>query len=231
MIVRMGEAVNVACFGAACATDVSHAEKGGGMKLVGVTESVRVVGGAVAIRIENLAKSFGELRVLNGLNASFPKSGLVGIAGPSGVGKTTLLRIIAGLEVPDEGGILGVPRRISVMFEDDRLFPWMDAAANVSLVGCSEAHARELLRELNLAEEAHSRIASLSGGQRRRVALARALAYPAPLYLLDEPTARLDAKTAEVALNAIERHCQDALVLMSSHSPQTLAHCRTVISL
>lgn len=182
------------------------------------------------MKLRGLEKSFGAVRVLEGFSAEFPERGFVGVAGASGSGKTTLLRILAGVEQPDAGVLEAVPDRVSMQFEDDRLFPWMDALANVTLVGCGAEQASALLGELGLDGQVHARIASLSGGQRRRVALARALAFPAPLYLLDEPTARLDAEGAEVVQRAIWRHCSDGLVVMASHDQWLLGRCDKVIA-
>ena len=179
----------------------------------------------MALRLDNVSKSFGDVRVLDGVTFAFPERGLVGVSGPSGAGKTTLLRIIAGLERPDSGRVVNAPNRVSVQFEDDRLFPWMDAAANVELVGCDRGAAAALLAELGLEGRAHARIAELSGGQRRRLALARALAFDAPVYLLDEPTARLDAGNAALVLDAVCRRADDALVIMATHDPQALERC------
>lgn len=182
------------------------------------------------MRLAGISKSFGETRVLDRFDAAFPERGVVGVSGASGSGKTTLLRILAGLESPDDGRLEGVPPRRSVQFEDDRLFPWMDVHANVAIVGCEASRVSALLDELHLADKEHARVGDLSGGQRRRVSLARALAFDAGLYLLDEPTARLDAQSAEIVLQAIERHCGDALVVAASHDERLLERCDAVIA-
>ena len=128
------------------------------------------------------------------------------------------------------GGVVeGRPERVSVQFEDDRLFPWMDASANVTLVGCNEAYAIDLFGLLGLAGKEHARIAELSGGQLRRVALARALAYPATIVLLDEPTARLDATSSAAVLEVIKKRCDDALVVVATHDQQVIERCDMVL--
>lgn len=181
------------------------------------------------MNLVNVKKSFDGACVLDRVSAKLPECGLVGVAGASGAGKTTLLRILAGLEQPDEGVVEGCPERVSVQFEDDRLFPWMDALANVTLVGCSEADAGELFGLLGLAGKEHARVSELSGGQRRRVALARALAYPARTVLLDEPTARLDDASATAVLDVIKKRCDDALVVAATHDQQVIKRCDMVL--
>ena len=176
-----------------------------------------------------LQKSFEGTRVLDDLSAELPERGLVGVTGASGTGKTTLLRILAGLDEPDAGSVEGRPERVSMQFEDDRLFPWMDVLSNVTLVGCDERSARELLGELGLAGKERSRVAELSGGQRRRVALARALAFPAQLVLLDEPTARLDEGSASAVLDAVRARCACALVVTATHDSHVVDRCDMVL--
>ncbi|MBQ9059080.1 MAG: ABC transporter ATP-binding protein [Atopobiaceae bacterium] len=185
------------------------------------------------MRLSNISKSFGSLEVLRDFSVELPTSGFVGISGPSGRGKTTLIRIIAGLERPDAGTIEGCPGRISMQFEEDRLLPWLDVCANLTLVGATEADARVVLAELGLEDKLHARVSGLSGGQRRRVALARSLLFPAQLYLLDEPTARLDEASAQQVIDLIWQRCSAAekLVVISSHDSLVLERCNTVIEL
>lgn len=183
------------------------------------------------MKINDISKAFDDAVALVGFSAVLPESGIIGISGPSGSGKSTLLRIIAGLEEPDSGSVEGVPERIAMQFEDDRLFPWMSVLDNVTLVGCSDSRARDLLDSLGIGDKADAAIGSLSGGQRRRVALARALAFASDLFILDEPTARLDADSAMVAMGVIERECAGKLAIIASHDDVALSRCEEVYSI
>lgn len=183
------------------------------------------------MRFEHMAKSFGDKPVFTDFSWDVPAQGIVGVVGPSGCGKTTLLRIIAGLETPDDGALVDAPERVSMLFEDDRLFRWMSVAKNIELVGASVLQTDGLLSELGIEHMGGRRIDELSGGQRRRVAIARALAAPGNVLLLDEPTIRLDASTIDLVLDAIEHHRNGRLALIATHDERTKDRCDSLLDL
>ncbi len=176
----------------------------------------------MTLKIANLSKRFGEHRVLDEVSLDVEAIQSLVLIGPSGGGKTTLLRILAGLEIPDSGSLTfnGAPlafdeatlqrhrRAVGVVFQAYNLFPHLTALRNVTLPlekvhGHASAAAREiamqLLRRFQLDAHADKRPAALSGGQRQRVAIARAVAIKPRVLLLDEPTSALDPEmTAEV---------------------------------
>lgn len=116
------------------------------------------------------------------------------IQGRSGSGKTTLLRLLAGLELPD-GGSITVPGRASFLFQENRLLPWYTVRRSIEILGIGAREAGEWLARVGLADDSDRKPDELSGGMRRRAALARALAFPAPMLLLDEPFKELDEET------------------------------------
>lgn len=122
---------------------------------------------------------------------------ITAVLGRSGCGKSTLLRVIAGLRALDGGTVLGRPRRIGFVFQDPALLPWRTARGNVALPGefTSVGGVDEALAAVGLADLADRLPAQLSGGQRMRVSLARALVARPDLLLLDEPFAALDIAT------------------------------------
>ncbi|HEX7712780.1 MAG TPA: ABC transporter ATP-binding protein [Bacillota bacterium] len=153
------------------------------------------------IKVERLEKSFGPLRVLDGLSLEFPEGKITALLGPSGCGKTTLLNIIAGLGHPDAGAV-HCPEMISYLFQEPRLIPWLTVRGNIALVledkMPQEAAVREVsyyLSATGLEAYAEFYPSQLSGGLRQRVAMARAFAYQAPLLLMDEPFKSLDLRT------------------------------------
>lgn len=174
------------------------------------------------LEFDQLSKSYAGQTVLDDITAGFEFPRVLVLLGPSGGGKSTLLRVIGGLEPPDAGSVVldGSPvpsderalrvyrSHIGTVFQSWNLFPHLDALANIMLpltaVHClakDEAHSRadELLERLHLGGHAHKRPAELSGGQRQRVAIARAVAIQPRLLLFDEPTSALDpVMTAEV---------------------------------
>ncbi len=172
--------------------------------------------GAIDLRDVRLAfprRDGGRLEVLAGLDLVIPGGGIVALIGPNGCGKSTILRVIAGLLTPDAGqatldgeAIDGPDARIGLVFQEPRLLPWRSAADNITypleLAGWPVERRERRLAELTELVALDpgvvaSRPAELSGGTRQRVALARALALQPQVLLLDEPFSALDALTRE----------------------------------
>ena len=164
-----------------------------------------------SVTVRGLDKSFGATRVLSNLDLHAPAGQFLAIVGRSGGGKSTLLRLIAGLDRPD-GGRVAVAGKARVMFQEPRLLPWARVLANVEVgLGAERAQpdagerALEALEAVGLAGRADEWPSVLSGGQKSRLALARALVSRPQLLALDEPLGALDALTRIEMQRLLER--------------------------
>ncbi|KIF96177.1 aliphatic sulfonates ABC transporter ATP-binding protein [Enterobacter cloacae] len=154
--------------------------------------------------LNGATKRYGDKTILNALDLHIPAGQFVAVVGRSGGGKSTLLRLLAGLEAPNGGEILAGTTPLAniqddtrMMFQDARLLPWKTVMDNVGLglKGHWREEARQALAAVGLEDRAGDWPAALSGGQKQRVALARALIHRPGLLLLDEPLGALDALT------------------------------------
>ncbi len=164
----------------------------------------------MTLEVNGVVVRFGERNILDGLSLRVDDAEIVAVLGASGAGKSTLLRVIAGLTRPDSGVIAldGVDiterpahlRNIGMMFQDDQLFPHLDVAANIAFgprmhrwsAPKVSARVDELLSIVGLDGFGERRVDRLSGGEKKRVALARSLAPRPAVLLLDEPLTGLD---------------------------------------
>ena len=186
------------------------------------------------IEVKGVSKAFGELSVLDGVSFTASPDAPVAVTGASGSGKTTLMRIIMGLEKPDAGSVTFSPApaklRFGAVFQEDRLFDELDAAENVRLAcgGIKRADAeRELLRLL--PEDALQKpVGLLSGGQRRRVAIVRALMAKADVIVMDEPFSGLDRQSAEAAEAYIREKLGSRALIMAVHERDIPGWCSAV---
>jgi NitT/TauT family transport system ATP-binding protein len=141
------------------------------------------------IEIKNLNKSFGNNEIFKDFSVLFSEQ-IIAISGESGCGKTTLLRMIAGLDNDYTGEILNVPKKVAYVFQEDRLLPWKSIFENLAFVGSGddlEDRILSVLKKLGLSESRDMLPDQLSGGMQRRVALGRAYIYDSDLILMDEP--------------------------------------------
>ena len=212
------------------------------------------------LRIRGLSKSYGGARartVLHGIDLELADGEYVAIMGESGVGKSTLLNLIAGLDLPDAGSIVidGVEvtglddtartllrrSRIGFVFQAFHLLPHLTVAQNVALPlalnGASPASARqrvaEMLAAVGLAAAVNVYPRELSGGEMQRVALARALAHRPALLLADEPTGNLDADAAAQVMTALREQIksQSSAGIVVTHSRRVAATADRVLAL
>lgn len=174
----------------------------------------------MSVCLNNLSFAYDQTPICEGVNWRLPDAGVVCLWGPSGCGKTTLLRLLAGIEKPTQGAVNGVGR-VAMVFQEDRLLPWLTALDNVTLTGVDVTVAQQMLSAVGLTvEEMTSLPEHLSGGQQRRVALARALAADSDLLLLDEPFNGLDEETWQHIIPLITEYAKTRPVVLVTHLRQ-----------
>ena len=174
----------------------------------------------MAIKIENLSKSFGEKSIIRDVSFTVPDKGIFGIFGDSGCGKTTLLRIISGLDTPSSGKISGNENlKLSVVFQEDRLLPNQTVLKNVSIISDGET-ALKCLKAVHLDDSAGLKTEELSGGMGRRAAITRALAYNGDLFLLDEPFKGLESELKDEFFALFEEIAKTKPVVIITHDEQ-----------
>lgn len=155
----------------------------------------------MSIIVESLTKKFGDQALFDGIDLEIKTGGITALIGGSGSGKTTLLRMICGLDRNYSGHITGVPERISFLFQEDRLLPWLNVRENIAFV-LNDVMEKEqipdtvsqIIKAVQLDGHDTKHPFELSGGMQRRVAMARAFCYPADLLLMDEPFKGFDLK-------------------------------------
>lgn len=182
------------------------------------------------IEIRELTVRLGERTVLDRLTLSLPEEGMTFLSGPSGVGKTTLLRVLAGLLRP-EGGEVSLSGRTALLFQEDRLFPGRTVREQVE-AALPKVRREEVERWLELVElggEGDKLPGELSGGMARRTALARALAVEGEVYLLDEPFAGVDLERAGRILKRIRELGRP--VLLTGHAPELAEECDRIVEI
>ena len=149
------------------------------------------------LKITNLSFSFDKKNILEDFSLELKKGEILAVMGPSGYGKTTLLGLIAGLLKPQKGEIENTFQKVSYIFQEPRLFPWLTVKENLLAVmdkkdENSEMTVLECLELVGLSDSVDKYPEELSGGMKSRASLARALAFGGDLFLLDEPFAALD---------------------------------------
>ncbi len=172
------------------------------------------------IVLNDICKSFGEKRVLKAVSAVFPAGKTGCISAASGIGKTTLLRLMLGLEKPDSGSISGLENaKVSVVFQEDRLCEMLTVRDNIKLVSpqLEESEIAEAMKKVGLIGCEAQPVCELSGGMRRRAAVLRAVLYGGDVLMLDEPFKGLDDTTKQAVIAFIRAHFYGKTVILITH--------------
>lgn len=173
------------------------------------------------IELINISKAFGDKTVIENFNLQVKDTETIALMGKSGIGKTTLLNIIAGFLKPDSGELRNVPADIAMVFQENRLLDDFSAYDNIRLI-CGAVHKDILVHfaELELASHIDKPVRDYSGGMKRRVALMRAMLAKSSLILMDEPFKGLDKATKERTIAYTKKHIKRKTCIIITHDMQ-----------
>lgn len=171
------------------------------------------------IKLRNISFSYGKKQILKDFSLDVTKGDVICLSGESGCGKTTVLRLILGLEKPSNGKIIMDSNlKPSVVFQENRLISFKTVLENITVFGSSEKTALKHLKALGIENTANMYPDKLSGGMQRRVAIARALAVEYDYLILDEPFTGLDNENIKSAAEHILSAVADRPILLVTHS-------------
>lgn len=188
------------------------------------------------IVINKINKRFDDNDVLKNYSEKIEEGSIVCIMGPSGIGKSTLIRCLLGIEDVDSGSIEGIPEKISVMFQEDRLSEDYSVVNNIKMVlDESTCHKisdkkelkeeiRKHLEELGLGDAFNRKVRELSGGMKRRVALIRAMMYQSELVIMDEPFKGLDEETRKKAIEYVLKYRNGRTMIIITHDEEEVGY-------
>ncbi len=172
------------------------------------------------LKFNKVSFSYGDKTILSDFELSMADGERTAILGHSGSGKTTLLKLAAGIEKAKSGAVETSFKKASFLFQEDRLLPWCTAKENLTFVGASDELSQKLLDATGIGEYSDKLPEELSGGMKRRLAIARALVIDADTFFIDEPLHGLDLKSAKDMLCLIAEKIEGKSALIITHSPE-----------
>ncbi len=184
------------------------------------------------VKLDNVSLTLGGRKIINGFSAEFKPGTVTALLGASGCGKTTVLRLIAGLEKADSGEVRR-QGRVSCAFQEPRLLPDRTALQNINFVlGDSPktlGEAQKWLKRAELGDDGDKLPSELSGGMKQRVSLVRALAFEADILLLDEPFAALDGALKQKMMELVKQYSKGKTVVMVTHDRSEAEYLADII--
>ena len=173
------------------------------------------------IEVNNISFSFGNDKIISDLSIHLEEGKTYCIMGKSGIGKTTLMKLLAGLLKAESGKITGTEKlKKSFIFQENRLLPWLSVYENIKYITDDEEKITKALRDTSLLDEKDKSADELSGGMARRLAIARATAFDGDVFFIDEPLYGLDIKTSQGILELIKKTVENKTSFIITHSPE-----------
>ena len=171
------------------------------------------------IKLNSVYKSFNGTEILKNLSSDFSEKTVYCVMGKSGIGKTTLLNIISGMLEPDSGSVSGTEKlKKSFVFQENRLIPHLSAYNNLKFVTDDGKKITEALKLSCLLDDKEKTPEEMSGGMKRRLAIARAAAFEGDIFFIDEPLYGLDIKTSQDILSMIKKMLTGKTAFIITHS-------------
>lgn len=175
------------------------------------------------IKVENVSKAFDGIKILDNVSFCINSGECVALCGKSGTGKTTLMRIVAGLETADSGTVkIADGARMTYVFQENRLFENLTALENILCVAPDKKRAEYFLKRCHLQNDMHKKAGLFSGGMKRRLAVARALSFGGDIYFFDEPLRELDTENLDDITQLIKEEIGEKTALLITHDEKYL---------